>query len=129
MSEIKTITLRDKRVITLLPFPDFFTDRCVDKEFAMEVFEAYKYFAEVTLYDEEVKKYVKSEYLGKLSEITEEQIVCHSIVMEFGGQWFDYMGGVIGMTIKKLTTKESLLSLLKANNIDISKEWVVILKK
>lgn len=68
-------------------------------------------------------------FVANLSEITEEAIIENNLIMSFAGQWFDYSGGVIGMTIKELTPKESLLSLLKSNNIDTSKEWVLILKK
>jgi hypothetical protein len=106
------------------------------------------------IWDSESKTH---EFIGELSKITKQQIIDHKLVSvlgrifkycptdevtvksllnlshlnEINTCYWDYAEGAINNVLqpKCLTAKQSLLSLLQANNIDTSKEWVLILKK
>lgn len=73
--------------------------------------------------------------LGVLSEITEEQILFAGIAEGNNGDEDDTMWRKYNQRQDTFflftcpTPKESLLSLLKSENIDTSRDWVLILKK
>lgn len=139
MSDIHTIKLHDGRVLVLF-----------------EKLEGSETEEELSVYLDTVFDTIKEDmfhhisHFGRyglltvvLSELTEEQIIENNIinkVSKVGLKGLDYiiedgychhtMTGFDG-TIPQVsdTAKESLLLLLKENNIDTTKEWVLILKK
>lgn len=116
MSEVKTITLHDGRLITVEELPEEYKDW---------PFRSVKSV---------VNSIPGNIFLGRLSEITEEQIVEHNLVQSgfFEHGFCEQKEGYYDYEMEyftDVTAKESLLSLLKVNGIDTTKEWVLILKK
>lgn len=115
MSQVKTITLHDGRVMT--------------------VEELYPEYHDLSLRSTKsiVDSIPNNTFLGKLSEITEEQILEHNLVEgNNGGQndtmWKDHRWRTNFFAFQCDTPKDSLLSLLEVNKVDTTKEYVLILK-
>lgn len=130
MSDIHTIKLHDRRILVLF-----------------EKLEWSETEEELSVYLDTVYAPIKEDmfndicHFGRyglltvgLSELTEEQIIENDIVEIdcMSNFWGSATGYTDYMRLHKYLftdAKDSLLSLLKANNIDTTKEWVLILKK